>query len=52
MTDYTVNATLRITSEADRARLELLLDQGLRELANISARYGVVITESSAAVES
>jgi len=51
MTDYTVTATIRVSSDADRAGLQALVDQGLRELSGIASRYGATITDSSATVE-
>jgi hypothetical protein len=51
MTDYTVNATIKVSSDADRAQVQSLLDQGLKELGPIASRYGFTITDSSATVE-
>lgn len=49
--DYTVTATFRVTTAADRERLQSLLDQGLRELPAIASRYGFTITDGSARVD-
>jgi len=46
MTDYTVTATLDVTTSLDRERLQALLDQGARELVGIATRYGITITDS------
>jgi len=51
MPDYTVTATFQVTTEVERARLQTLLDQGLRELAPIASRYGVTVRDGSAHVE-
>jgi hypothetical protein len=52
MTDYTVNATITVSSgEGDRARIQAAVDAGLKELNGIASRYGFTITESSATVE-
>ncbi|MGN6325349.1 hypothetical protein [Pseudolysinimonas sp.] len=51
MPDCTVIATFQVTTEADRAQVQALLDQGLRELAPIASRYGVTIRDGSATIE-
>jgi len=51
MTDYTVTATLKVSTDADRARVQSLLDQGVKELPGIASRYGFTITDTSISVE-
>lgn len=51
MSDYTVTATRRVQTDADRARVQALLDQGLQELPGIASRYGFTITDSTVTVE-
>jgi len=51
MTDYTVTATINVTSELERSRLESLVNQGLKELKGIAPRYGVEVVGGSATVE-
>jgi hypothetical protein len=51
MSDYTITATIHVTSDIDRAQLQSLVEQGVKELSGIASRYGATITESSATVE-
>ncbi len=51
MSDYTVTATLNVTTDADRAQVESLLNQGLKELGPIASRYGFTLRDSNVSVE-
>lgn len=51
MNDYTVNVTIQAQTDADRARVQSMLDSGLKELNGIASRYGFTITSSSATIE-
>ena len=52
MTDHTVTARITVSGEGiDRARLQSILDAGLKELPGFAARYGVTVTDASATID-
>ena len=51
MSNYTVTATIRVSSDSDRAKIQSLAEQGLRELAGVASRYGITLEETSITVD-
>jgi hypothetical protein len=51
MTDYTVTAVLKVQTDADKERVQALLDQGVKELPGVASRYGVTVTDTKLTVE-
>ena len=52
MTDYTVRATLTVSGDnIDRAKIQSLLDSGLKELPGVASRYGITITDADASID-
>jgi hypothetical protein len=51
MAEYTVTAVLTVQTDAGKAQVQALLDQGLKELPGIASRYGFTVTGTKLTVE-